>query len=280
MTQAAPLRERSPAFTRRPSVAGYYYPDDPAALAAQVDALTIAAQEPRPARGVIAPHGSLARSGAIAGAAFRQVQIPKRCIVLGPSHTGSAMAWSLMADGAYRTPLGEVPVDAECAGALRARCPFLEVDAWAQRGEHAVEAVLPFLQRRGPANLRVAPIITGMPDEDQIERLADALIEVLQSAGEPMLLVASSDLSHYEPEAEGAAQDQELLRLIGQLDGTGLLRYVQEARSAMCGAGAVACVLEAARGLGAQRARVARYGTSADAGGDPGAVIGYAGIVV
>ena len=119
---------------RRPAVAGYFYPADPEALRAQVDAFSRRGAPPMPARAVVVPHGSYRHSGAIAGSTLGQIAIPRRCVIVGPSHSGSWNPWSLLLEGAYRTPLGDVPIDTDGAEALRSRCPFLEPDAWGQRG--------------------------------------------------------------------------------------------------------------------------------------------------
>jgi AmmeMemoRadiSam system protein B len=190
------------------------------------------------------------------------------------------MSWSILVGGAYRTPLGDVPVNEACAEALRARCPFLEPDEGMQRGEHAIEVVLPFLQRLAPPDLSVVPIVIGSDNSIEFAQLAEALAQVVRMYEERVLLIASSDLSHYEPQARGAEQDLALITAICTLNGPGLIRHVQDGSALMCGYGAVACVLEAAKALGASQAVLVRYGTSADAGGDPSSVIGYAGIII
>jgi hypothetical protein len=190
------------------------------------------------------------------------------------------MRWSVMMDGAYRTPLGDVPVDPDCASALRERCPFLEPDGWAQRGEHAVEVLLPMLQRLGPPGLTVVPIVTGSEELEEFGRLAAALAQVIRMQEEPVLLLASTDLSHYQPRGPAEGQDRALLAALTALDGDGLIRAVREQGILMCGYAAAACVVEAAKQLGATRSTLAAYGTSADAGGDPGSVTGYAGLII
>src|SRR3989338_639113 len=188
-------QKRIPAMVvRRPAVAGYFYLADPAILRGQLNALMPMADPAAsfdgaqdavpstrrgtaPATAVLVPHGSYERCGTLAGWALSGVRIPRRCIVVGPSHTGSWMPWSLLTDGAYRTPLGDVPVDQAAAEALLARCPFLQPDAWTQRGEHAVEVVLPFLQQRGPADLSVVPLITGSDNAEEFLRLAEGLAQ-------------------------------------------------------------------------------------------------------
>jgi hypothetical protein len=238
------------------------------------------ARTPRPAHAVVLPHGSLRQCGAIVGSTLSQVVVPRRCIVLGPSHAGTAMGWSLLEAGAYRTPLGDVPVDEGCAEALRSRCPFLEPDAWAQRGEHAIEVLVPFLQLFGPHDLTMVPIIVGSDDPVEFHQLGVALPQAIRMQEEPGLLVASSDLSHYAPRARVVLEDQGLIEAICALDGARLAHEVSHGSAGMCGAGAVVSVLTAARALGAGCGTLVQYGTSADAGGDPDSAIGYAGIVI
>ncbi|MBI4340775.1 MAG: AmmeMemoRadiSam system protein B [Candidatus Omnitrophica bacterium] len=263
---------------RRPAVAGYLYPADPAEAAQAIDRLMDRTAAAAPALAAIVPHGSWAQCGAVIAAALSRMVLPRRCVVIGPSHTGTWMPWSLLEGGWYRTPLGDVPVDRFLADALRRRCPFLEVDAWAQHGEHAIEVVLPFLQRLSPSGLCLVPIISGSDDAEQFFQLGEALAQVVRMAEEPVLLVASSDLSHYEPCAETARQDERLLAAIRALDGAAVLHIVREAGVRMCGYGAVVSVLEAAKRLGAREAHIERYGTSAQTGGDADSAIGYAGV--
>jgi AmmeMemoRadiSam system protein B len=266
---------------RRPVVEGYFYPADPAVLDEALDVLLGGAPAaPVRAHALIVPHGSFRHAGAVAAAAWAAVCIPRRVVILGPSHTGSWMPWSVMEHGAYRTPLGEVPVDERGVAALRERCPFLAADAWAQQGEHAIEVVLPFLQRLGPPDLAIVPIITGSSDRGEFSRFSEALTQVVRMQEEPVLLVASTDLSHYEPEARSRELDAALLDAIRTLEGDALLRCLREGQITMCGEGAAVCVLDAARALGAISATVTRYATSADAGGDPDSATGYAGVVI
>jgi len=272
----------APVWIRRPAVAGYFYPQDPGELAAAVDRLSRAAESlPREAAtAVLVPHGSFAQSGAVIGTALGRVRIPRRCIILGPSHTGSWMPWSIMERGSYRTPLGDVPIASALADALRRRCTFLEADAWAQPGEHAIEVVLPFLQRLGPQDLAVVPVVMASEDALELRQMARALAEAVRMAEEPVLLIASTDLSHYESEATARVQDQRLLGAIAARDSSRLLQLVQDDGIRMCGCAAAACVLDAATELGADQVSIERSGSSVDAGGDPHSVIGYAGVII
>ena len=269
----------SPAI-RRPAVAGYYYPAEPEALREAIDAACGPVDRPLRTRAVIVPHDSYRRCGGVLGTTLSQLIIPRRCVVLGPSHTGSWIRWSVMADGAYRTPLGEVPVDDAGVEWLRMRCPFLERDAWGQRGEHAIEVLVPFLQRLGPTGLTLVPIIMGPEDRGEITRLGAALAELVATSTEDILLIASSDFSQYATRDLAERQDRALLEAVCALDGDRVLAMAGEGETRLCGAGAVACVLEAARASGANRGALTRYGTSADANGDPHSVSGYAGVII
>lgn len=267
------------ARSRRPSVSGYYYPEDPELLQEAVDRLLQGAGAKVRARGVVVPHGSLRHAGTVMGATLRRLNVPRRCIIVGASHTGgNALRWSCLARGAYRTPLGTVEVDEPLVDALRARCPWLEPDPWGQRGEHAIEVVLPFLQRAQREGISIVPILTTTDCLEECTALGEALAECL--VGQEGLLVASSDLSHYETVVSGAAKDRHLIETMCRLDVPGLLRTVQEEAVVMCGAGAVASVLTASARLGATRGELAGYGTSVAAGDDPYSVTGYAGILL
>lgn len=268
------------AVVRRPAVAGYFYPAEPAALAHAVQGYARSGHAAEDVLAIIVPHGSYRHAGAVMGAVFGRIRIPRRCILIGPSHTGSWMPWSLLMRGAYRTPLGDVPVDTRCAEALRARCDFLEPDAWSQRGEHAIEVLLPFLQQLGPADLRIVPIISSAADEAQQSCLAQALAQVIRMQEEPVLLIASADLSHYVSRQDGAWRDQRILDAVKRLESRAVIEQARADATVMCGDGAIAMVLEAANHLGAARAEVVAYQSSADAGADPDSATGYAGVLI
>ena len=268
------------AVIRRPAVAGYFYPAEAAALAAILDDATGLRPRLQPAHGILLPHGSLTRTQGVIAATLRDVMIPRRCILLGPSHTGTWMPWSLLTEGAYRTPLGDVPIDAQAAEALAARCPFLERDAWAQRGEHAVEVLLPWLQRLGPQDLTIVPLIFNAEEPHQLTVLATALAQVVRLLEEPVLLIASTDCSHYLTQLQSQEQDRQILSAVCRLDSGALTRTLEEQKIVMCGWAAAAVLIEATRMLGATRGQLTGYATSAETGGDPHSVIGYGGVVI
>ena len=263
---------------RRPSVAGYFYPEERSELARTIDALVGSREQLGDACAIIVPHGSYTYAGAVSGRVFARVRIPRRCILVGPSHTGCWLPWSVIASGAYRTPLGDVLVDERCAGELLCRCGFLTQDPTAQQGEHSIEVPLPFLQRLGPRDLTIVPIICQSEELTELDAMAKALAQVVRLQEEPVLLVVSADLSQYRAATRVRAQDARLLEAITTLDAATVRRHVQDDGLSLCGVGALVCVLKAASRLGASRAELLAYGTSADTGGDPHSTTGYAGL--
>lgn len=270
-------------LVRRPAVAGRFYPSDPDALRAEVRAYLSQSpsneQSPVRAIGCIAPHAGYMYSGHVAGAVFARVQIPPRCVLLCPNHTGVGHALSIMSEGAWKTPLGEIAVDVEMAQALKERFPALEEDASAHRAEHAAEVELPFMQVR-QRELRFVPIAVGTGRFEILEELGKALAEVISNRKDPVLIVASSDMNHYESDVVTRAKDHRAIERILTLDARGLFDVVTQQDISMCGFGPAVAMLTAARELGAKSAELVRYATSGDVSGDRKMVVGYAGIVV
>lgn len=265
---------------RHPAVAGRFYPDDPDDLRAEAESyLSQSASAPARAIGCIAPHAGYMYSGHVAGAVFGKVEIPALCVVLCPNHTGMGAPLSIMSEGAWETPLGEVPIDRGLARALKREFPELEEDAAAHRAEHAAEVELPFLQLRQP-NLKFVPIAVGTGRLEALEKLGMALAHVIGSWKEPVLIVASSDMNHYEPDAVTRVKDHMAIERILSLDPRGLHEVVTQQKISMCGYGPAVAMLTAARELGAKSAELVKYATSGDVSGDRQMVVGYAGVVV
>jgi MEMO1 family protein len=281
----------STTLLRHPAVAGRFYPADPDDLRAEALAYlsqaSSANQAPVRALGCIAPHAGYMYSGHVAGAVFARVEVPKRCIVLCPNHTGKGHALAVMSDGAWQTPLGNVPVDGELAAALKERFPALQEDSAAHRAEHAAEVELPFLLLRQP-DLRFVPIALGTRQFEVLEQLGLALADVIaresaaQIAGQDdsILIVASSDMNHYESDVITRAKDHQAIERILTLDPRGLIDVVTQQDISMCGLGPTVAMLTAVRQLGAKSAELVKYATSGDISGDRNMVVGYAGVVV
>ena len=269
---------------RHPAVAGRFYPSDPEELRAEARGyLSQAAapqQAPVPAIGCIAPHAGYMYSGHVAGAVFARLQIPQRCIVMCPNHTGMGHSLlAMMKEGSWETPLGEVPIDTELATALLQRLPALHDDATAHRAEHAAEVELPFLQVLQP-ELRFVPIAIGTGHFEPLEQLGIALADVIATQEKPVLIVASSDMNHYQSDAVTRVKDHRAIERILCLDPRGLYDVVTQQDISMCGFGPAVAMLTAARQLGAKSAELVKYATSGDVSGDRDMVVGYAGVLV
>ena len=269
--------------SRTPAVSGTFYPALPGRLRADVRAfLDQGAAPPRRALGILVPHGGYMYSGATAGAAFAAVEVPATCIILAPNHTGRGRArqgGSLLIDTAYRTPLGNVEPDGELGAELQRRAhPLLIEDPLAHAEEHGVEVLLPFLQMRNEA-VRVVPVVLGWDDWERTRRLAHVIHDVI-SGRDDVLLVASSDMNHYEPASASTDKDAEALERIVALDGEGLLEVTRTRHISMCGRVPVACALEVARRAGLARAEVVGYSHSGLINGNHDRVVGYAAALI
>jgi hypothetical protein len=196
-----------------------------------------------------------------------------------PNHTGQGHALAMMAEGAWKTPLGAVPVDEELARGLQQRFPAMQEDAAAHRAEHAAEVELPFLQLRQP-ELRFLPIALGTSRFEVLEQLGKALADLIAEQKEPVLIVASSDMNHYESDAVTRVKDHRAIEKILTLDPRGLYDVVTQQDISMCGFGPAVAMMTAARQLGAKSAELVKYATSGDVSGDRDMVVGYAGVVV
>jgi hypothetical protein len=268
---------------RHPAVAGRFYPGDPDDLRTEargyLSQSSFGKQSPVRAVGCIAPHAGYMYSGHVAGAVFARVEIPRRCIVMCPNHTGMGVPLSVMSEGAWETPLGEVPIDGELAKALKQRFPALQEDSAAHRAEHAAEVELPFLQIR-QAELKFVPIALGTRQFEALEQLGKAIADVVAAQKDPVLIIASSDMNHYESDAVTRVKDHRAIERILTFDPRGLFDVVTQQDISMCGLGPAVAMLTAARQLGAKSAELVKYATSGDVSGDRDTVVGYAGVVV
>lgn len=270
---------------RAPAVSGRFYPGTASELERNLRDLLgplDAIAHPAAARAAIVPHAGYLYSGVTAAHAFARIRIPPLVIILAPNHTGLSRApggASLWERGAFETPLGRVTVDEALGQALLAACPLVAVDHLAHQDEHAVEVELPFIQVLAPGT-RMVPVVLSWDDWESCRTLGEALAKVVREAAEPVLLLASSDLSHYEPANTAEIKDAQALGAVQALDGGELLRRCHREGITMCGRAPVATVLAAARALGATRADVVDYRHSGWVTLDESSVVGYAGVVI
>jgi AmmeMemoRadiSam system protein B len=234
--------------------------------------------------GCVAPHAGYIYSGGVAGAVYSRLDIPKRCVILCPNHTGKGRALAVMTNTGWQTPLGEVAADADLGARLLGRFPALEEDSAAHRGEHAIEVQLPFLQAQQP-DLKIVPIVIGTSDFHALRGLGEALADVIaglqeDNGAEKVLIIASSDMNHYEADAITRVKDHKAIERVLAMDARGLWEVVMDEDISMCGFGPTTVMLTAAKLLGATSATLVKYATSGDVSGDYEAVVGYAGIIV
>jgi MEMO1 family protein len=272
-----------PAVTvvRHPAVAGRFYPHDPTILREEVHTYLSQTPTRKPVRaiGCIAPHAGYMYSGHVAGAVFAALEVPQLCLVLCPNHTGVGRALAIVSEGAWQTPLGDVPIDNLLAATLKQRCPLLQEDSAAHRSEHAIEVELPFLQVRQP-QLKFVPIALGTHQFEPLEQLGEAIADVIAAQNHPLLIVASSDMNHYESDAVTRVKDHTAIQPILALDARALYDTVMQQHISMCGFGPAVAMLTAAKKLGATSVELVKYATSGDISGDRDLVVGYAGFLV
>ena len=263
---------------RRPAVAGRFYPGTESALRSSVDDL-LTERSQRRAIAVVAPHAGYVFSGATAGRVFSSVRVPSRVIVLSPNHTGRGATLSVWADGTWSTPLGDVPIDTELCEALLAAEPQLSADEEAHRREPAIEVELPFLQVLNPS-FRLTPIVVGATRREVLTSLGESLARVIKEVGEEVLIVSSTDMSHYVSAEVARFLDGKALERIEALDPVGLFDVVRNHSISMCGVMPTTVTLSAAVALGATESTVVEYTHSGVVSGDYAQVVGYAGVII
>lgn len=264
---------------RHPAVAGRFYPRDPEDLRAEVQSYLFPPRETVSGLGCVVPHAGYIYSGHVAGAVYARLDLPRRCILMCPNHTGMGHPLAIVSTGAWETPLGRVAIDAPLAAALTQRFPLLGEDAEAHRAEHGAEVQLPFLQTRNP-ECTFVPIALGTSRFEVLQALGIVIAEAVQAVDEPVLLIASSDMNHYENDTVTRVKDQKAIERILVMDAHGLYDVVMNEDISMCGFGPTVAMLTAARRLGATGTELVKYATSADVSGDRERVVGYAGILV
>jgi AmmeMemoRadiSam system protein B len=264
---------------REPAVAGQFYPANPASLRKTIDSFQEKHEALLEAKAVVSPHAGYVYSGAVAGAVYSAVKLPKRMIVLGPNHTGRGIPLSLHPEGEWLTPLGTVAIDAEMNRRLLEECPDLREDRMAHLREHSLEVQIPFLQALAP-EFKFSAICVGTADFASLDSLGHAMARAIQSIKESVLIVSSSDMTHYEPADVARKKDRLAIDQVIAVDPHELYRVVTEKDISMCGFAPTVASLTACRDLGARSGQLIRYSNSGDVTGDYSSVVGYAGMAV
>lgn len=268
--------------TRAPAVAGTFYEASPDRLRAQVNAC-FAANPPADAKrkfiGAVVPHAGLVYSGHVAAAFYALAELPARYIILCPNHTGLGQSAAINREGDWRTPFGNVPVDADLAAKLMAKTRLLTEDSKAHASEHSLEVQLPFLQQL-IGSFTFVPICLATHRFELTEEIGLAIAEVVAAEGEAIGILASSDLNHYLDQTTTLEKDQQAIDRVLALDARGLWDTVRENDISMCGFIPTTAMLVAAKKLGAANAQLIKHATSGDMNGDYSQVVGYASLLI
>lgn len=264
---------------RQPAVAGQFYRGTAEGLRQQVRGYLVPVDEKVKALGVLAPHAGLVYSGPVAGALYSQIDLPDTLVLIGPNHTGLGAPVSVMTEGSWETPLGSVPIDAALARSILSLSSRVSEDSLAHLHEHSLEVQLPFIQY-------LKQQFTFVPMQMLDTRLATclevgrAVAAAITERKSQVLIVASSDMSHYEQAAVAAKKDHRAIEAILKRDPEGLYHVVKEEGITMCGYGPAVAMLAACNILGATRADLVKYSNSGDVSGEYDQVVGYAGMIV
>ncbi len=269
-----------PQKVRQPAVAGQFYPGDPDGLQAQVEKYL---QPEPPLSGVIGavvPHAGYIYSGAVAGETVSALNVPNRVLILGPNHTGWGPEISVYSGGSWQMPFGKVQIDADLADQILEHAPGATTDIMAHSQEHSIEVLLPFLYYARQEEFTFVPVTISRISSEACRDLGSSLARIVESSGEDILVVASSDMTHHESHASAEKKDAAAIEKILDLDPDGLIDIVASKKISMCGIMPTAVMLHLASALGASRAKLIKYSTSGEVSGDYDQVVGYAGIVV
>lgn len=275
---------------RLPTQAGAFYEATSKLLRAQVEQCflhrlgpgqvpTVSHTANREVVGLVCPHAGYMFSGPVAAHSYYALAldgIPEVVVIFGPNHTGYGSGLAAMNEGVWRTPLGDVEIDSEIADQIIRQSQIVDVDATAHRLEHSIEVQLPFLQYLYGSRFTFVPVCFAMQDLDSAKQVGEAVAKVL--AGKNAVVIASSDMTHYEPHERAAKQDRLALAAVEGLDETKFYSVVESHNISACGYGPIASLIVAAKRLGAKEAKLLSYKTSGDVVGDRSSVVGYAAV--
>ena len=275
---------------RRPAVASQFYEGDAEALKAQIISCfesklgpkkipdTNLHSHPRNVVGLICPHAGYIYSGSVAAHSYYELAVdgkPDTVVLLGPNHTGYGSALSLMREGAWRTPLGDVQIDTALADVILHETSIVDIDESAHRYEHSLEVQLPFLQFLYGNTVKIVPICFLMQDYDSAVEVGRALVEALDATN--TVVIASSDMTHYESAKKAEAKDQAALKEVTALNARGFYDTVQKMNITACGYAPITALITYAVGVSA-KAKLLAYHNSGDVSGDYTQVVGYAAV--
>jgi AmmeMemoRadiSam system protein B len=264
---------------RMPAVAGQFYYGTGPRLTQQMEQLIDRGAQKEEVIGIVSPHAGLVYSGAVAGAVYSAIRFPKTFVLLGPNHTGLGQKISLMDEGEWEIPTGTFAIDRKLASRIALATDRIARDSQAHIFEHSLEVQLPFIACFSK-EVKIVPIAFLSASLDDCRETAVAIADAIKEAGYPVVMVASSDMSHYLPDKIARQKDKKAIDRMLALDAEGLYETVKRENISMCGFLPATVMLLAAKLLGAGSARLVKYTTSGEVSGDYDSVVGYAGIIV
>ena len=264
---------------RKPVVAGQFYNASDALLKKELAGFTAQKKERFEALGVVSPHAGYVYSGQVAGETLSSIKPKPTYVILGPNHTGSGKPFGLDSERNWKTPLGEVETDTELANLLLKDSQYLEKDEACHNSEHSIEVQLPFLQYLNK-QFKFVPIAISSADRKIYKNIGSEIACAIKNLKKDAVVIASSDMTHYEPHEPAKTKDRMAIDKILALDIDGFLDTIEKHRITMCGFAPAAIMMQASIELGAKQAKLIKYNTSGEACGDYSTVVGYAGIVV
>ncbi len=266
---------------RKPAVAGQFYSAEAFELNSEIKGYLEQRARKQDILACVLPHAGYRYSGAVAGAVVSRINIPDKIILLGPNHTGLGTVFSLMCKGAWKTPLGEVEIDSVLAEAVLTGSAYLQEDSLAHLNEHSLEVELPFLQYFRK-DFQIVPISVASADLLALKSVGQAVAAAIDKLNlrKSVLIIASSDMTHYEPQKEAERKDKLAIAAMLELNEDKLLEMVSKFGISMCGFAPVIAMLSCAKALGAGKAELIKYQTSGNITRDFSSVVGYAGIII
>ena len=275
---------------RRPAVAGSWYAGTSAGLRTQIEKCfthklgpgelpKVVQEGPRNLVGLVCPHAGYMYSGPVAAHSYYKLAKdgkPDVIVIFSPNHTGRGNALAVMNEGVWRTPMGDVEIDAKTANQILSESRIIDVDDRAHAYEHSIELQLPFLQYLYGSALKFVPISFLMQDLESSREVGQTTAKAL--SGKNALVIASTDMTHYEPQERAEKKDKMAVDAAVRMDGEQYYSIVESHAISTCGYGPTVAAIFAAKALGAKKGQLLCYKTSGDITGDFSAVVGYASI--
>jgi AmmeMemoRadiSam system protein B len=265
-------------YLRRPAVAGQFYPGIKKQLKRELNrCFSNTSQNVSDVVGAVVPHAGYSYSGATAAYVYATLPQANTYILVGPNHTGMGSLVAVSQE-TWSTPLGDIPADKEFVKTIAGG--IIDLDETAHLYEHSIEVQLPFLQHRFSHEFTIVPICMGLQDHETALEVGNQLAQAVKDAGKRIVIIASSDFSHYVPDSVARETDHYLIESILDLNIDEFYRRLAERNATACGYGPISVIMTASKALGASKGTLLNYATSADMTGDTSGVVGYAGIII